>query len=47
MLTFAFVVTKDSECHRQISKTVLYQMRISLEEFRSDMTMLKDDEAVY
>jgi hypothetical protein len=37
----AFVVAKDSESHRQISKTALYQMRISLEEFRFDMMMLK------
>lgn len=37
----AFVVAKDSESHRQISKTALYQMRISLEEFRFDMMMCK------
>ena len=37
----AFVVANDSESHRQISKTALYQMRISLEEFRFDMMMLK------
>ncbi|KAN0098042.1 AAA domain containing protein [Tylopilus felleus] len=37
----AFDVAKDSESHRQISKTALYQMRISLEEFRFDMMMCK------
>ncbi|KAH0839427.1 hypothetical protein J3R83DRAFT_202 [Lanmaoa asiatica] len=37
----AFVVAKDSESHRQSSKTALYQMRISLEEFRFDMMMCK------
>lgn len=34
-------VARDSESHRQISKTALYQMRISLEEFRFDMMMCK------
>ena len=37
----AFAVAKDSESHRQVSKTALYQMRISLEEFRFDMMMCK------
>jgi len=37
----AFVVAKDSESHRQLSKTALYQMRISLEEFRFDLMMCK------
>ncbi|KAI9460073.1 hypothetical protein HD554DRAFT_1598622 [Boletus coccyginus] len=37
----AFDVAKDSESHRQLSKTALYQMRISLEEFRFDMMMCK------
>ena len=40
MAWVAFVIAKDSESHRQISTTALYQMRISLEEFR-DMMMLK------
>lgn len=37
----AFVVAKDTESHRQVSKTALYQMRIFLEEFRFDMMMCK------
>lgn len=37
----AFDVAKDSESHRQISRTALYQMRISLEEFRFDIMMCK------
>ncbi|KAG8218135.1 hypothetical protein J3R82DRAFT_3672 [Butyriboletus roseoflavus] len=37
----AFDVAKDSESHRQLSKTALYQMRISLEEFRFDIIMCK------
>ena len=37
----AFAVAKDSESHRQVSKTALYQMRIPLEEFRFDMMMCK------
>ncbi|KAI9456882.1 hypothetical protein HD554DRAFT_1839076 [Boletus coccyginus] len=37
----AFDVAKDSESHRQVSKTALYQMRISLEEFRFDTMMCK------
>jgi len=37
----AFEVAKDSESHRQITKTALYQMRISLEEFRFNLFMSK------
>ncbi|KAF8128159.1 hypothetical protein EV363DRAFT_1585143 [Boletus edulis] len=37
----AFVVAKDSESHRQISKTALYQMRVPLEGFRFNMMMCK------
>ena len=37
----AFDVAEDSESHRQVSKTVLYQMRISLEEFQFNMMMYK------
>ncbi|KAF9227364.1 hypothetical protein BS17DRAFT_747823 [Gyrodon lividus] len=37
----AFGVAKDSESHRQITKTALYQMRISLEEFRFNLFMSK------
>ena len=35
----AFAVAKDSESHRQISKTALFQMRIPLEKFRFDVMM--------
>ncbi|KIJ68146.1 hypothetical protein HYDPIDRAFT_107807 [Hydnomerulius pinastri MD-312] len=37
----AFDVATDSESHRQITKTALYQMRITLEEFRFDLSMTK------
>ena len=37
----AFVVAENSESHRQLSKTALYQMRIALEKFRFDLMMCK------
>ncbi|KIK93721.1 hypothetical protein PAXRUDRAFT_828683 [Paxillus rubicundulus Ve08.2h10] len=37
----ALDVATDSESHRQITKTVLYQMRISLEEYRFNLFMAK------
>jgi hypothetical protein len=37
----ALDVAKDSESHRQITKTILYQLRIPLEEYRFNLSMAK------